>query len=92
MIRLFLCLVGDDYSVISGELEFQPSTNPEACSNDVSILQDTLLETVEIFFLSLRSSDQSVILSPTLSQIQITILDDDSELTGVIFTILAVLD
>ena len=75
-----MLLVGEDYIVTNGELEFQPSSDPVACSSGVSIVSDTLLENSETFILSLESMDPSVTLSSTNSEITIEVLDSNSKL------------
>lgn len=77
---------------MSGELEFEPSLLPLACSDDITVLQNTVLEAEERFFVSLNSSDSSITISPTASQVAVVIQDDDSKLVVLIyiFTILTV--
>lgn len=67
---------------MNGELEFQPSSDPLACSGGVSIVSDSLLENSETFILSLESMDPSVTLSSTNSEITIEVLDSNSKLHG----------
>lgn len=79
MCSLFKLLSGgQDYSLTSVKLEFQPSTNPMACISDVMILQDARLEGLETFVLLLESSDLSVNIN---SQLNISIEDNNSKLT-----------
>lgn len=50
------------------------------CSSGVLLVPDTLLEATEAFFLLLESSDPSVILNPTLSELTVLIRDNNSKL------------
>ena len=66
---------GSDYSFTNGELIFEVSTEPMACTNGLLLLQDNILEHVENLFLSLESSDEDVRINPTFSQLTIEIED-----------------
>ena len=50
-----------------------------ACTSDIVISQDNNLEHKEMFLLLLESSDQSVMLDSTASQLTIEIRDTNSE-------------
>ena len=72
--------VNDDYFISSeGEFEFDPSTNPVACFNGLTIEQDAILEENETFALFLSSSDPSVFPDPIFSQLTIQIIDSNSK-------------
>ena len=68
-----------DYSITSGELVFEASTEPIACASGIMILQDQVLEDEETFFLSLESSDLWVNLDPVASTLTIEIRDANSK-------------
>jgi len=64
---------GNDYSSISTTLTFTSNT-PEQCAY-ISILEDSILEDPENFFVHLATSDEDVKLQYNYSTI--TILDND---------------
>ena len=72
--------VSNDYSITTGELEFQASNDPMVCVDAATIEQDSVLESTEIFFLLLGTSDESVTIHPNLSQITVEINDINSKL------------
>ena len=57
------------------ELEFQPGSTSE-CGN-ISILEDSRLENSEMFSVQLNTTDQNVLLNPSMARVSIT--DDDSK-------------
>ena len=66
---------GSDYSFTNGELIFEVSAEPVACTSSLLLLQDNILEHVENLFLSLESSDEDVEINPIFSQLTIEIED-----------------
>ena len=65
--------------IASGELVFEASAEPMACTGGIMILEDQTLEHREMFLLLLISADHSVNSDPIASQLTIEINDTTSE-------------
>ena len=57
------------------QLEFQPGSTRD-CGN-ISILEDSQLENSEMFSVELNTTDQDVVLNPSMARVSIT--DNDSK-------------
>ena len=68
---------GTDYTPVSTVLTYQPSSSgePNAQCISIDIMNDSVLENTENFFVLLQTGDVSVTL--TSSMAAVTILDDD---------------
>ena len=64
---------GDDYEVLQANLVFEPATTQQ-CRN-ISIVDDTALESDEVFSVNLTTVDLSVVLRPNTSTV--VIIDND---------------
>ena len=64
---------GDDYGILQTNLLFEQAT-PQQCRN-ISIVDDTALESDEVFSVNLTTVDLSVVLSPNISIV--LIIDND---------------
>ena len=63
----------DDYGVLGDDLLFEQGS-PQQCRN-ISIVDDTSLESDEVFYVNLTTVDLSVVLSPNISTV--LIMDND---------------
>ena len=63
-----------DYSLIPENIIFSPGMTGPQCQS-ISITDDSILESDEVFVVALSTMDQNVILNP--SNTTVTILDDD---------------
>ena len=67
------CTAGDDYGVLQDDLLFEQGSQRQ-CRN-ISIVDDTALESDEVFSVILTTVDLSVVLSPNISTV--LIIDND---------------
>ena len=63
-----------DYSLIPENIIFLPGMTGPQCQS-ISITDDSILENDEVFVVALSTTDQDVILNPSITSV--TILDDD---------------
>ena len=68
-----------DYSLIPENIIFNPGMTGPQCQS-ISITDDSILENDEVFVAALSTTDQDVILNPSITSI--TILDDDGNINS----------
>ena len=70
---------GDFIPVVGEQCTIEPSASSQPVCVNISTVEDNVLESMEVFTVSLSTSDPGVLVNSTAVDAPVTIIDDDCE-------------